>query len=300
MKKWDSAVQEACPKVIKKKSMKKVIQKHLKKKSMKTRKKKGYVKSWSIRARFASRWMAEAMKKKKKKKKKIAKFSTSGFSSARFSRLVPDSGQWMLRMTPRKKHLVNDLLKLFRFLRGTWGPAFSPDGGSNPPFHTSRDLKATFIITSQASRLAVEGLRGGGGYVFWDPETRKHPPRERLHAGGRDDSLPKLFQTHVKAKAPLQVFIGASVLVLSVGMPVRRCDDSAVQCIAVGEPKGSHEEVHALVLQETRVLATSSNCGDACHGLKKVVLDIGGGTCVEAGYEQKRAAQPIVHPYVDR
>ncbi len=127
MKKWDRAVQGAGPKakqlkkVLKKNSMKKVLKKVLKKKAS------AYVRQWSIRARFASRWMAEARKKKKK-----TKFSTSGFSSARFSRLVPDSGKWMLRMTPRSSHLVDDLVKSLRFLRGTWGPAFSPDGGSKP------------------------------------------------------------------------------------------------------------------------------------------------------------------------
>ena len=54
----------------------------------KTKNAKPYTKSWRVRARFASRWMAEMMKNKKKKKR-TKTFSTSGFSSQRFSKIVP-------------------------------------------------------------------------------------------------------------------------------------------------------------------------------------------------------------------
>jgi hypothetical protein len=69
-----------------------------KKKSEKKRK-KPYQKTWSVRARFASRWMAE-MRAKKKKNQTMKTFSTCGFSSQRFSKIVAKPVQTNLFDSP--------------------------------------------------------------------------------------------------------------------------------------------------------------------------------------------------------
>ena len=69
---------------------------------------KPYGKKWLARARFASRWMAGMRKSKRQ-------FGISGMSAKRFSRLVPDSGKWMLRMGPRGEGSMKALLKKLRF-----------------------------------------------------------------------------------------------------------------------------------------------------------------------------------------
>ena len=78
---------------------------------LKRSKKPAYVKLFGVRARFATRWMRD-----KKNNKKQKRFGTSGFTSKRFSTIVPDSGKWMDRMTPRSKEKVDDLLKKMRCL----------------------------------------------------------------------------------------------------------------------------------------------------------------------------------------
>jgi len=77
-------------------------------------KKMQYIKAWFVRARFATRWMVKAQQLKKKGKKKVA-FPLNSFSSRRFMKLLPDSGRWTIRMTPRGSYLVKDLLEHLRF-----------------------------------------------------------------------------------------------------------------------------------------------------------------------------------------
>ena len=65
-----------------------------------------YLKTWSLRARFASRWLAMSKGKK---------FDCCGFSAKRFSRLVPDTGNWMVKFLPRGVYSMKALAKRVKF-----------------------------------------------------------------------------------------------------------------------------------------------------------------------------------------